>query len=125
MNRGSIDTCQGHSVNGEAVARARAKAPEPAVVQRLAEIFKILGDQTRIKILSALAGQELCVCDLAAVLKMSSSAVSHQLRVLRGASLVKYRRQGKMVFYSLDDDHVVKIFEQGLEHVGHAGPGGS
>ncbi len=125
MERESPDTCQVHSTDREVVARARAEIPEPAVVRQLAEIFKILGDQTRIKILSALAGQELCVCDLAAILEMSSSAVSHQLRVLRGASLVKYRRQGKMVYYSLDDDHVVKIFEQGLEHVGHTGPGGS
>jgi ArsR family transcriptional regulator, lead/cadmium/zinc/bismuth-responsive transcriptional repressor len=121
MNRNSPDRCQVISVNRVAVARAKQESLDPAVVQRLADIFKVLGDQTRIKILSALAGHELCVCDLAAVLEMSSSAVSHQLRILRGASLVKYRRDGKMVFYSLDDEHVAKLFEQGLEHVGHTG----
>jgi ArsR family transcriptional regulator, lead/cadmium/zinc/bismuth-responsive transcriptional repressor len=119
MDRSSPESCQVYYVNREAVARSRAEGLDPAVVQRLAEIFKILGDQTRIKILSALAGQELCVCDLAAILEMTSSAVSHQLRILRSASLVKYRKEGKMVFYSLDDQHVVNLFEQGLEHVGH------
>lgn len=121
MDRSGPGSCQVHAVNREAVARARAEGLDPAVVQRLAEIFKILGEQTRIRILSSLAGHELCVCDLAVILEMSSSAVSHQLRVLRGACLVKYRREGKMVFYSLDDQHVVNLFEQGLEHVGHTG----
>lgn len=121
MERNGLVNCQVYAVNRDVVARAKAESLEPLAVQRLAEIFKILADQTRIKILSALAGHELCVCDLAAILEMSSSAVSHQLRVLRSASLVKFRREGKMVFYSLDDEHVVNLFEQGLEHVGHTG----
>ncbi|MFY9500158.1 MAG: metalloregulator ArsR/SmtB family transcription factor, partial [bacterium] len=88
-------------------------------INRLAETFKVLGDPTRIKILSALATEELCVCDLAAALELSVSAVSHQLRVLKGARLVKYRREGKNIFYSLDDEHVISLFRLALEHVRH------
>ncbi len=119
MNKESRGECRVYAVNPEAVARARRETLDPLLVRRLAETFKVLGDQTRIRILSALAGQELCVCDLAAIMEMSSSAVSHQLRVLRDARLVKYRKEGKMVYYSLDDQHVVNLFEQGLEHVIH------
>ena len=82
----------------------------------------MLGDATRIRILDALSRDELCVCDLAALLDMSSSAISHQLRVLRDARLVKYRREGKMVCYSLDDDHVLTLFAQGLAHIQHTAP---
>jgi len=85
----------------------------------MAATFKVLGDPTRIRILDALSREELCVCDLALLLGTSSSAISHQLRVLRDARLVKYRKEGKMAFYSLDDNHVLTLFEQGLEHVGH------
>ncbi|HHW91369.1 MAG TPA: helix-turn-helix transcriptional regulator [Firmicutes bacterium] len=88
-------------------------------ITRLAETFKVLGDPTRIKILSALSEEELCVCDLSAVLDMSVSAISHQLRVLKGARLVKYRREGKNIFYSLDDEHVISLFRLALEHVRH------
>ena len=85
---------------------------------RLAEIFKILGDTTRIKLLSLLAvKKEMCVCDIADALEMGQSAISHQLRVLRGARLVKFRKEGKEAWYSLDDDHVVRLMNQGLEHV--------
>ena len=83
----------------------------------LAELFKTLGDSTRIRIMDALAKAEFCVCDLAALLNVSQSAISHQLRVLRNSNLVKYRREGKMVYYSLDDDHVLRLYSQGLEHV--------
>jgi DNA-binding transcriptional ArsR family regulator len=83
----------------------------------LADIFKVLGDLTRVRILKALSIEELCVCDLAAVLDLTQSAVSHQLRLLRAARLVKYRKAGKVVYYSLDDDHVKTLFAQGLEHV--------
>lgn len=83
----------------------------------LAEIFRVLGDPTRLKICMFLAQAELCVCDLASILGISESAVSHQLRVLRSQRLVKYRREGKMAFYSLDDDHVQALIDQGLEHV--------
>lgn len=85
----------------------------------LAELFKTLGDPTRVRIMDALAlaKGEFCVCDLAEILDLSQSATSHQLRVLRNSKLVKYRREGKMVYYSLDDDHVSGLYKQGLEHI--------
>lgn len=85
---------------------------------RLSELFKVLGDKTRIKLLSLLvAEKEMCVCDIACALGMGQSAISHHLRILRAARLVKYRREGKEAWYSLDDDHVVKLMCQGLDHV--------
>jgi len=86
---------------------------------RLAETFKVLGDATRVRILSALCDGELCVNDLAESLEMSQSAVSHQLRVLRNLHLVRARKEGRQVFYVLDDDHVLSLFAQGLDHVRH------
>jgi ArsR family transcriptional regulator len=86
-------------------------------VVRLAETFRVLGDTTRVRILDALARAELCVSDIATLLGLSESAVSHQLRLLRGMRLVRARRAGRLVFYVLDDAHIVKLFEQGLEHV--------
>ncbi|ODA40224.1 metalloregulator ArsR/SmtB family transcription factor [Desulfosporosinus sp. BG] len=86
-------------------------------VNKLAELFKTLGDPTRIRIMDALAKGEFCVCDLAELLELSQSATSHQLRVLRSNHLVKYRREGKMVFYSLDDDHVLALYREGIEHI--------
>lgn len=87
----------------------------------LADLFKIFGDSTRIRILYVLFSSEMCVCDIAALLNMNQSAISHQLRVLKNARLVKNRRDGKVVYYSLDDDHVKQIFDQGLAHVRHMG----
>ena len=86
-------------------------------VYDLAELFKIFGDSTRLRIMSALLDHELCVCDISEVLEMNQSAISHQLRVLRTAGLIKARRCGKSAFYSLDDDHVKKIIEMGFEHI--------
>lgn len=86
-------------------------------VYDLAELFKIFGDSTRLRIMSALLNHELCVCDISDVLEMNQSAISHQLRVLRTAGLIKVRRCGKSAFYSLDDDHVKKIIEMGFEHI--------
>ncbi|TGE32911.1 ArsR family transcriptional regulator [Desulfosporosinus sp. Sb-LF] len=83
----------------------------------LAELFKTLGDPTRIRIMDALAKSEFCVCDLAELLGLSQSATSHQLRVLRNSDLVKYRREGKMVYYSVHDSHVSELYRQGLEHI--------
>jgi DNA-binding transcriptional ArsR family regulator len=85
--------------------------------KNLADFFKVFGDPTRIKILNALSLNEMCVCDIAYLLEMKQSAVSHQLRVLRGARLVKYRKEGKSVYYSLDDKHVQNIIKQGLDHI--------
>lgn len=83
----------------------------------LADLFKTLGDPTRVRIMDALAKAEFCVCDLAELLDLSQSATSHQLRVLRNGNLVKYRRDGKMVYYSLQDNHVQELYRQGLEHI--------
>jgi len=83
----------------------------------LADTFKVLGDTTRVRILDALSRSELCVCDIARVVGLSESAVSHQLRLLRGTRLVRARRNGRQMFYTLDDDHIVGLFAQGLEHV--------
>ncbi|KNF09810.1 transcriptional regulator, ArsR family [Gottschalkia purinilytica] len=88
-------------------------------VLRLSQIFKALGDPTRLKIIHALSKRHLCVCDIASLLDMNQSAISHQLRVLRNLRLVKYRKEGKSAIYSLDDDHVLGLFNQGLEHINH------
>ncbi|HYB94264.1 MAG TPA: metalloregulator ArsR/SmtB family transcription factor, partial [Vicinamibacterales bacterium] len=99
------------------VRKLRSDLVAPDAVQGLAETFSALGDPTRVRILDALSHGELCVCDLAAVLKLSQSAVSHQLRLLRGMRLVRPRRDGRIVFYSLDDQHIISIFRQTLQHV--------
>ncbi len=88
-----------------------------AAVEALAETFKVLGDTTRVRILDVLSRAELCVQDIAQRLSLTESAVSHQLRLLRGMRLVRPRRAGRQIFYTLDDQHIVKLFEQGLEHV--------
>lgn len=110
-------SCSENVVHEGAVAEVRAKMHDGAVLDTVAGFFKVLGDGTRMRLISALAVRELCVCDLAEVLGMTKSAVSHQLGTLRAARLVKCRREGKSVFYSLDDDHVCKMLEGGLEHV--------
>jgi DNA-binding transcriptional ArsR family regulator len=107
-----------------AASAAPARAPRlkrallaESSVAALAETFKVLGDTTRVRMLDALSRAELCVCDLAGLLGLSESAVSHQLRLLRGMRLVRPRRDGRLVFYALDDQHIVGLFAQGLEHV--------
>ena len=93
------------------------KLPEEEILYDLGDFFKILGDSTRIKILSALFQSEMCVCDIAALLGMTQSAISYQLRVLKQGRLVKHRKDGKVVYYSLDDDHIKHIVDQGLTHI--------
>lgn len=101
-----------------AAAKQMEKAlPNEQVLCDLAELFKVFGDSTRIKILCALVESELCVGDLAQLLGFSQTTVSHQLRILKNNRLVKYRREGKMIFYSLADDHVCRVIHQGMEHV--------
>ena len=95
----------------------KIKLPEEEVLYDLGDFFKILGDSTRIKILSALFQSEMCVCDIAALLGMTQSAISHQLRVLKQGRLVKHRKDGKVVYYSLDYDHIKHIVDQGLTHI--------
>lgn len=104
-------------VNQRVVDKVRNELPSEDEIYDLAELFKVFGDSTRTKILSCLEISELCVCDIAACLNMTKSAVSHQLRILRSSKLVKNRKVGKEVYYSLDDDHVSKIFECGLSHI--------
>ncbi|MCR5176015.1 MAG: metalloregulator ArsR/SmtB family transcription factor [Anaerovibrio sp.] len=115
----NIDVCEIHNIHPDSVARALYHQLDDTKSQQLANIFKILGVPTRIKLLSLLISEEMCVCDIAEALNMEQSAISHQLRVLRDAHLVKFRREGKEVWYSLDDDHVVTLMSQGMEHIMH------
>jgi len=94
--------------------------PPDGTVHALAETFRAMSDPTRVRIIAALAKQELCVSDLAEMVGLTTSAISHQLRLLRGQRLVKYRKEGKLVFYMLDDEHIERLFAEGLRHVGDA-----
>ena len=111
------DACDLVQINVARVRVIRAALTAPEAVQMLADTFSALGDPTRVRILDALSHGELCVCDLAAVIGLSQSGVSHQLRLLRGMRLVRPRRDGRVVFYSLDDQHIMAIFRQTLQHV--------
>lgn len=113
------DTCEVFCFNEEAVQKVKSQLLPLDKLFRLAETFKTMGDPTRISIIQSLSLQELCVCDLATVLEMTQSSVSHQLRILRNLKLVKFRKEGKMVYYSLDDEHIINLFREGLEHVQH------
>ena len=104
-------------IHEDTVNQIREKMPQEETLYDLAELFKVFGDSTRIKILWALDEAEMCVCDIAFLLNMTQSAISHQLRVLKQAELVKSRREGKIVFYYLEDEHVKQIFDQGLIHI--------
>jgi ArsR family transcriptional regulator, lead/cadmium/zinc/bismuth-responsive transcriptional repressor len=108
--------CSAYTVHTDRVEAARASAIEPQLLERLEGLFKIFSDSTRLRILRALAGGELCVCDIGAVLGASQSAVSHQLALLRAARMVSYRREGKTIYYRLADDHVGILLEVGLGH---------
>ncbi|MFZ5968439.1 MAG: ArsR/SmtB family transcription factor [Bacillota bacterium] len=115
----NTDTCSCNIIHEEVVNRVRKSMPQEERLYDLAELFKVFGDTTRIKILYALFESEMCVCDIAALLGMNQSAISHQLRVLKQAGLAKYRKEGKVVYYSLDDEHVKNIFDQGFIHITH------
>jgi len=112
-----IERCDCDVIHEDIVNEVKSKMPEEESLYDLAELFKVFGDSTRIKILWALDEAEMCVCDIAVLLNMTQSAISHQLRVLKQANLVKNRKEGKVVYYSLDDDHVKNIFNQGLIHI--------
>lgn len=116
----SADSCDVIQIDLARVRNLRAALVDADTVTGLADTFRALGDPTRVRILDVLSHGELCVCDLAAVLSLSQSAVSHQLRLLRSLRLVRARRDGRMVFYALDDLHVVDLLKQGLKHVGEA-----
>jgi ArsR family transcriptional regulator, lead/cadmium/zinc/bismuth-responsive transcriptional repressor len=115
------DVCEIEVIDAEAVARARTSMVSEDYAALLAESFSVLGDPTRVKLISALMGAELCVCDLACLLGVSQSAASHQLRLLRAMRMVKYRKEGRVVYYSLDDEHIENLLLQGLEHVAERG----
>lgn len=104
-------------VNQEVVDKVSLSLPDEEILYDVAELFKVFGDSTRIKIICALFESEMCVYDLAATLQMTQSAISHQLRILKNANLVKFRREGKLMYYSLDDEHVQQIFDAGYKHV--------
>ena len=112
-----LPECEAHEEHKELIERGRALLPETTKLYDLSDFFKVLGDSTRLGILFAIDGAPMCVCDIAATLAMTKSAVSHQLKILRQNSLVKYKKSGKNVFYELSDDHVRDIIEKALEHI--------
>ena len=116
-DRYNVECCDLTCPHESAIQRVRERLPDEDTLYDLTELFRIFGDSTRVRILYALSAAELCVCDIAALLGLSQSAVSHQLRALKNVRLVKARREGKTVFYSLSDSHVQTIIDQGLEHV--------
>ncbi len=118
------DICGVRIVHSDRVNRAQKEAIPEKKLNRLARIYNALGDPTRLKVVMALAGGEMCVCDLAVFLGITESAVSHQLRRLRDLGLVKNRREGQVLFYSLDDDQVADLLKVGLERVGETYRGG-
>ncbi len=113
------EVCEVFCINPKKVEAVRKVMQTDGVIKKLAQTFKVLGDPTRTQILYALAQDELCVCDIAALLGKTPSAISHQLRVLRNLDLVKYRKDGKIAYYSLNDAHIRNLFAEGLEHVKH------
>ena len=112
-----LDSCEGEEIHEELLRIAKEKMPEETELYDLAELFKVFGESTRIRILFVLFETEVCVCDLAQALNMTQSAISHQLKILKQSKLVKNRREGKSIFYSLADDHVRTIIAQGREHI--------
>lgn len=116
INDMRIEKCDCVVIHESMASQVKDKMPQENTLYDLAELFKVFGDSTRIRILWVLDESEMCVCDIAYVLNMTQSAISHQLRVLKQAKLVKCRRDGKIVYYSLDDDHVKLILNQGLIH---------
>lgn len=116
VGAGSNGRCRTFLAHEKTVQRVKESTPREEALDMLADFFKVLGDTTRIKILHALFITEMCVCDLSELLSASQSAISHQLKILRQAGLVRHRKEGKVVFYSLKDEHVQSILDQGLKH---------
>ena len=111
------ESCSCNVIHKEVVENVKNKLPKEETLYDLAELFKVFGDSTRIKIICSLFESEMCVCDLSVLLNISQSAISHQLWVLKSARLVKFRRAGKVIYYSLDDEHIKQIFDAGLHHI--------
>ncbi len=116
-NRMETDVRDAQATREDIIDKVQAQQPDDEVLYDLAELFKVFGDSTRIKILYAMFEHELCVNDIAGLLNLSQSSVSHQLRILKTSKLVKFRREGKSMYYSLDDEHVRSIISMGMEHV--------
>lgn len=112
-------TCDCDAIHQDAVLRALKNRPDQRELNQLSDLFKILGDRTRIAILQTLDQNEMCVCDLANALDMTKSSISHQLATLREAHIIKSRRAGKEVYYTMDDEHITKLYELGLAHIKH------
>lgn len=113
----TADVCEVHFIDEQRVKTVKKRMKPERTIYDLAETFAALGDPTRLKIIFALFKEELCVCDIAHLLDVSASAVSHQLRILRNLRLVKYHKEGRVAYYSLDDAHIGRIFNEGLKHV--------
>lgn len=114
-----IEFCEIQCIHEADVKEVKDNMVDEKLISDMADFFKVFGDATRVKIMYSLFEKEMCVCDIAAVLEMNQSAISHQLRILKANRLVKFRREGKIIYYSLDDDHVKEIFDKGLVHVKH------
>lgn len=117
MKRTEVECCDVTCVHNQIIEAVKEKMPAEELLKELADFYKVFGDATRIKILCVLLRSEMCVCDLAEMLGMTQSAISHQLRVLKQMKLVKNRREGKTVYYSLADGHIQNIISQGMEHI--------
>ena len=116
-NESDIEKCSCTIIHDDVIEKVKEALPKDEILYDLAELFKAFGDSTRVKILCALFESEMCVCDLAAILGISQSAVSHQLRTLKSSRLVKFKKVGKVVYYSLEDDHIKHIFNEGFKHI--------
>lgn len=112
-----IEKCSNTVIHQHVVDEVKREMPRNEEFVKLAELFKVFGDPTRIKIIYALLKKEMCVCDLSALLEMSQSAISHQLKTLKQSRTVKFRREGKVVYYSLDDEHIAQLFMTGYKHI--------
>ena len=117
MKSEKIEFCKTLIIHDDLVLKAQKNMPDENLIREIGDFFKVLGEPTRIKIVNALFISEMCVCDLAAVLQMNQPAISHQLKILKQAGLVRYRKDGKIVYYALHDEHVKHIYEQGMIHI--------
>ncbi|WP_457552275.1 ArsR/SmtB family transcription factor [Desulfobacula sp.] len=114
-----MDICAEKCINQEKVKQTAKTIPPPEVIEQMVDIFKALSDPGRLKIVLALLNQEHCVCDIAVICNQTDSAISHQLRILRTLKILKNRREGKSIYYSIDDDHVISLINMSLDHVRH------
>jgi len=117
MDQTALETCITEGIHQEVVQAVAGRLPQADALQALADLFKLFGDNTRMRILWSLSESEMCVCDICATLKMKQPAVSHQLKNLKQSRIVKARREGKVIYYSLDDEHIRRLLDLGMEHI--------